>query len=110
MKRTILEINEQRTITASALKRLARMAYYRRFDLCYYYYLCRASGGYEAKLWRRAAEAVDLVKLLLGKEAIDEIYEDAKARFIKRIGHKEWVNAMETDPLPEPPELIEVEE
>jgi hypothetical protein len=106
MKRTIMEINEKRTITAAALKRLARMAYYRHFDLCYYYYLFRTTGSYELKLDQRAAEAVDLVDLLLGKEVVDAVYEEAKARFIRRIGHEEWVNAMETDPLPEPPELM----
>ena len=109
MKRTILEINEQRTITAAALKRLARMAFYRRFDLCYYYYLFRATGSYELRIGRRAKQVVNLVDLLLGKEVVTAVYEDAKARFIKRIGHEEWVNAMETNPLPEPPETYIVE-
>lgn len=110
MKRTIMEINEKRTIAAAALKRLARMAYYRHFDLCYYYYLYRTTGSYELTLARRAKEVVDLVELILGNEVIDAVYEDAKSRFIKRIGHEEWVNAMETQPLPEPPETFIVEE
>ena len=104
-KRTIIEINEKRTLTVAALKRLARMACFRHFDLHYYFYLCRASGGYEVKLGRRARETYDLVRLLLGEAVVDAVYEEAKARFIDRIGHDEWVDAFETDPMPEPPVL-----
>jgi hypothetical protein len=105
MKRTILEINEQRTITAAALKRLARMAFYRHLDIHYYFYLYRTIGGRDTRRNRRAAEAVDLATLLLGEEAVDLVFEDAKARFIQRIGHQRWIDAMETDPLPDSPIL-----
>lgn len=105
MKRTIMEINEKRTITAAALKRLARMTYYRHFDIVYFYYLYRTVGGRDRRRDQRANEAVNLVTLLLGEEAVDSVFEDAKTRFIKRVGQQEWVNAMETDPLPDSPIL-----
>jgi hypothetical protein len=105
MKRTILEINEKRTITAAALKRLARMAFYRHLDIVYFYYLYHTIGGRDRRRNQRADEAVNLVSLILGEEAVDLVFEDAKARFIKRIGQQEWVNAMETDPLPDSPIL-----